>query len=118
MTSNHTIIHSDDGPYRDQKWPYTKIDCNVRLFLVRELQEFGCTCTYFGSKVIKKAFKDGCKRTNKFKLRRKFERNRRMKTKNLNFLLPINVQPIPVKPQDCCKIISASLILLFPDEIN
>ena len=32
--------------------------------------------------------------------------------------MPKNVKPIPVKPQDCCKIISASLILLFPDEIN
>ena len=72
----------------------------------------------FWIKSHKKAFKDGCKRTNKFKLRRKFERNRRMKTKNLNFLLPKNVQPIPVKPQDCCKIISASLILPFPDEID
>ena len=35
MTSNY----NDDGPYRDQKWPDTKIECNVRLFLVRELQE-------------------------------------------------------------------------------
>ena len=72
----------------------------------------------FWIKSHKKAFKDGCKRTNKFKSRRKFERNRRMKTKTLNFLMPKNVKPIPVKPQDCCKIISASLILLFPDEIN